>query len=194
MTKLPTISINEADAIAVVSTWIEPIREKMTAAASREWLEAGLYGLLMQGLAGKLRVVEAADAGDDLAHKVLMRVDAELSELGQESATLKAYRIRVQVEGRPKRGPGRPVWWQDNWRRDIGITCLVYFTCLRFGVLPTCNRERRRAHQITGSSIVSAALGLHLPNISPPTVQNICLKYWDHLKVFLQTAQIAVPD
>jgi hypothetical protein len=191
MPNLPAV-FSEAEMIDEVAKMVGVVRNKMTVAASREWLEAGLYALLQQGLAGKLRVVEAADAGDDLAHGVLMKVDAELSELGQESATLKAYRIKVQTVGRPKRGRGHPISWHNNWRRDIGIACLVSLASIRFGVTPTSNREQRRAHQITGSSLVAAAWGP--PRLSVQTTQNIYLKYVDHLGAFFRTARIAVPD
>ena len=121
-----------------------------------------------------------------------MQVDAELSECGEESAVLKAYRIKVQVNGRPKRGRGRPMHWADTWRRDIGIAVLVHFTQVRFGVRPTGNREQRRGHQ-TASSIVSAALGQHHINVADGRVQNIWATYGAHVQAFFYQAATEGP-
>jgi hypothetical protein len=189
MTNLQIV-FNEAEAIAEVSTWVEEIQEKMTSSFSREWLETTLRDYLQQGLIEILQVIEAADNGDEIADAALRRADAELRERNEErSATLKAYGIKAAMRGPVTRGRGHR--WYDDWRRNIGVACLVYMAHRRFGLSPTRNRDQRRRQQASACSVVAAALGCHRVNVNERRVENIWGgRLQGHLAAFLLTAKI----
>ena len=67
MTRLPALLDDEKAMIAAVHKGVVAVREKMAAGASREWLETTLRQFLHQGLIERLKVIEAADAGDEIA-------------------------------------------------------------------------------------------------------------------------------
>ena len=109
MTKLPAKISDQP--VEIVSGWVEIIRDKITAAASREWLEAMLCHYLRQGLIETLRIVEAADAGDVIADAALRRVFAEMTDAGIDPpATLKAYGIKAILRG-PVQSSTGPAWF-----------------------------------------------------------------------------------
>jgi hypothetical protein len=81
-----------------------------------------------------------------------------------------AYEARRRLRGPVTRSAGRNE--HDNWRRNIGIACLVYTTMARFGLRPSRNREQRRRGQPSACSIVAAALGRQF-NITEKRVENI---------------------
>jgi hypothetical protein len=95
-----------------------------------------------------------------------------MSDIGEVPATLKAYGIKAVLRGPVARAAGRSTWF-DNWRRDIGIACLVYLAKERFGLRPTRNREQRRRRQPSACSIVAAALGRRHVNVAEKRVENI---------------------
>ena len=163
---------DEAAMVAEVTNWIGVVEDKMRAGASRGWLEPMLCDFLRRGLIETLRVIEAADAGDEIADAALRRVYAEMSDVGDVPATLKAYGIKAVLRGPVTRSAGRSTWY-DNWRRDIGIAVLVYLAKERFGLSPTRNREQRRKQQPSGSSVVALALGKRHINVADKTVENI---------------------
>jgi hypothetical protein len=173
MLQLPMTGVDEDATTAAVAQWVQVVQDKMTASASREWLEATLCDFLRQGLIETLNVVEAADAGDEIADAALRRVYAEMSDVGEVPATLKAYGIKAVLRGPVTRSAGRNMWF-DNWRRDIGIACLVCLTVARFGLHPTRNREQRRKRRPSASSVVAAALGKQARiNVAEKRVENI---------------------
>jgi hypothetical protein len=170
MTKLPaTISDHAVD---TVSGWVKIVRDKMTAEASREWLLATLRQYLRQGLIETLQVVEAADAGDEIADTALRLVYAEMIDVGiKPSRTLEAYGIKAVLRGPVQRRGGRP--WFDNWRRDIGACVLMFLTMQQFGLRPTRNRAQRRRNDPSAASVVSDAFGRNRVNVSEKTLENI---------------------
>jgi len=135
MMNLPSVLFSEDKAVAAVTDWVGVVEQKMTAPASREWLEATLRDFLRNGLIETLKVIEAADAGDEIADAALRRVYAEMSDVGEVPATLKAYGIKSVLRGPVVRSAGRNTY--DNWQRDIGIACLVYLAKERLGLRPT---------------------------------------------------------
>ena len=60
---------------------------------------------------------------------------------------IESYGIKAVLRGPVGLGDGRNTWF-DNWRRDIGIGCLVFWTMHRFGFNTySRNREQRRRQQ-----------------------------------------------
>jgi hypothetical protein len=185
---LPAI-FSEAEVINEVSTWIETIQEKMTAPYSREWLEAALCDLLRRDAIDELRIIKAADDGDEIADAALRRIYAELCDRDEKpTVTLRAYGIKAIQRGPVKRRRGH--LWYDNWRRDFGIVVLVYLTIRRFGLAPTHNREQKRRQQPSACSVVAAALGRHRINITEKTVENLWGALQGHVAAYLLTAEI----
>ena len=175
MTNLPTTLLDENQAIDIVTReGVANIEQRMTADYSRAFLEAILRWQLQQGLIETLQVIAWADAGDEIADAALRQVYAEMCDRGEEpSATLKAYGIKAVLRGPVGRGDGRNTWF-DNWRRDIGIGCLVFWTMHRFGFNTySRNREQRRRQQPSPSSLVSDALGRKGINVGEKRVENI---------------------
>jgi hypothetical protein len=163
---------DEKAMIAAVHKGVVAVREKMAAGASREWLETTLRQFLHQGLIERLKVIEAADAGDEIADAALRQVFAEMLDAGIEPpATLKAYGIRAALRGPVRRGQGRSAF--DNWKRDIGIAVMVFLTMKQFGLSPTRNREQRRRRRPSACSIVAAALGQARISVDEKTVEGI---------------------
>ncbi len=179
MTTLPAaFTINENEMIEFASQKLAVVQQQMSASYSRKWLEAMACDCLQEGLIETLKLIEAADDGDEIADAALRRVYAEMSDRGEEPpATLKAYGIRAVLHGPVRRGRGAHTWF-DHWRRDIGIAVLVFLVSEHFGLSSTRNREQRRAGQLSGSSVVSAAFGRRRTNISEKTIENI----WGRLR------------
>ena len=191
MMKNVATAISEKAAVDIVAGWVEVIQDKMTAAASREWLKSMLCERLRRaqidirnGFDVTLDVVAAADNGDEIADAALRRVYAEMTEYNIEpSATLKAYAVKAMRRGPVTRGPGRNAWF-DNWRRDIGIAVLVYLGREYFGLHATRNREQRRRGEPSICSTVAAAMGrvAHV-NISEKRAENI----WAELRAQVES-------
>jgi hypothetical protein len=177
------ITLTEAEATKVVYEMLELVQQKLTE-SPRAWLETTLRDYLQRGLIETLRVVEAANDGDEIADAALRRVFAEMLDRGEEPpATLKAYGIRGAVRGPVTRKRGNA--WYDNWRRDIGIAVLVFLTMQHFGLRPTRNREQRRRRQPSASSVVHAALGRGQINVAEKTVENIWARLQGHIGAFI---------
>jgi hypothetical protein len=184
MTGLPAL-IDETAMVAIIGDWIAVVEQKMTASASREWLEATLCDFLRQGLIETLTVIQAADAGDEIADAALRRVYAEMSDVGEVPVTLKAYGIKAVLRGPVTRLAGRNMWF-DNWRRDIGIACLVCLTMAQFGLRPSRNREQKRKRRPSASSVVAAALGKQARiNVAEKRVENIWAGLQGQVATFL---------
>jgi hypothetical protein len=158
MTNLPTFA--EEEMVATVRSWVNVVRERMTAEASREWLENMACEYLRQGWSETIKVIDAAtNDGDEIAHAALVRAFGELAA----------------VRGPVKRPAGR-YSWTDNWRRDPGIAVLVYFTKETFKLRPTRNREskkEKRNRKPSACSVVAAALDRASIIITERRVENI---------------------
>jgi hypothetical protein len=169
---LPAL-VDEQQAIATVTQWVASVQEKMTTQASREWLETTLRHFLLTNLIDRMKVIEAADAGDEIADAALGYVFHSMMDRGETPpASMIAYEARARLRGPIKRGRGAHTWF-DNWQRDIGVACLVFMTVAGFGLKPTRNREQRRRGQPSASSLVAAALGRARINIAEKRVENI---------------------
>jgi hypothetical protein len=182
--------LDEAAAIDAVTLWIEAVEEKMSENYSRQWLEDELVNMLEQGTMAEERIIAEADAGDEIADAALRRViRGKVNDREEMSVLLSSYNIKAL--GRAPLTRGRGHYWYDNWRRDLGIVCLVYHTHRRFNLRPSNNREQRRRGEISASSIVAAALWRKGIHIKEKTVGDLWGKLRDHVGRFLLTGQIA---
>lgn len=170
MTQVPT-TVDDERMITVATEGYAVIRERMAADYSREWLETNLKDFLRRGLIETLKVIEAADQGDEIAHRALVCVHAEMQT---PPAQLKAYVERAAIHGPKNRKAGRRPY--DNWRRDIGLAVLIYWVANQFGLNPTRQLESRHAHPPSGASVVAAASHRKGFNISEKRLNNLWSK------------------
>ena len=70
MANLPT-PVSPEQAAVQVSQWLEQVEERMTASVTREWLEGTLREYLLRDLIDRMKVIEAADKGDEIADAAL---------------------------------------------------------------------------------------------------------------------------
>jgi hypothetical protein len=172
MTLLPK-PVDEETAIARATKWHQTIRDKMTAQASREWLETTARDFLLSNLIDRMKVIAAADAGDEVADAALAYAFHSMMDRGEKPpACMVAYEARARMRGPIKRKAGRHTWY-ENWRRDIGIACFVYAVSTRLGLNPTRNRESRRARRPSAASVVAEAMSRNGVDISESRVNTI---------------------
>lgn len=166
------VAIDEEPIIAEAVKQFAIFREHMSpekSEDSRKWLDRNLREFLRRGLIETLKVIEAADQGDVIAHEALVCVFAEMLT---PPAQLKAYVERTALHGPPTRKAGAYTPY-DNWLRDISFAVLVYWIHNGFGLHPTRNRESRRAQRPSACSIAATALRRSGIDISESRVQNI---------------------
>jgi hypothetical protein len=167
----------------VYSEGVQQISAKMDAEFSQIWLERTLEDYLRQGLIPTLQVIEDARKGDEIADRVLRRVGAQMLDAGQgeldRNGALRSYCEEALVRNPITRGPGRAAWY-ENWRRDIGVACLVFFAVERLSGLdlkPT-RRPNVPTSKPSAAFIVSKALERAGIKIGEGRVNNI----WTGLK------------
>jgi hypothetical protein len=170
---LPIVLAEEERMINLVTAQLTPrVQEWMSAEATQEWLEGVLLDHLQRGLVEALDVIKIADKGDPIADAVLRRYIAELTDAGIDPGkTLSAYGIKSLLHGPVERGRGH--FWSENFRRDVGISCLVFLAEQQFGLKPTRNRKQRHRGDPSASSVVSGALGRIGINIGEKTVEGL---------------------
>jgi hypothetical protein len=174
----PMVVFDERRAINRVSIWVALARSRLRKEWSREWLETTLRRHLRGGLITVVKVVEAADQGDEIADGALREVGAELLEahlLGRPSwrpgdLQILAYYQRTSLRAPYKRGRGQQ--WYDDWARNLMICLLIELACKEFGIKPTRNRESRRtSREASGCSLVAAGLARNKISLKETTVQ-----------------------
>jgi len=163
----PLVTFDEKRAVNRVAIKVALVHHQLSTQFSREWLERTLRQYLRGGLITVIKVVEAADAGDEIADMALREVGAELLE--QPSGRTGDFQIIAYLQRAALRAPhkrGRGAQWYDDWSRNFGICLLIELACKEFGISPTRNRESTRAKRNpSGCSLVAAALkrnGIHL--------------------------------
>jgi hypothetical protein len=194
MTNLPA-TLDEEEAIAAVAGWVDVVREKMSAEASRECLEGLACEYLRHGWSETIKVIDAAKDGDEIAHAALVRVFAEMLDRGEmPPAALRAYGELAAVRGPVKRSAGRNSW-ADNWRRDAGIAVLAYFAKEKFKLRPTRNREsKKRNRKPSACSVVAAALGrARIITITERRVENIWAGLAGQVAAFVVAQKMSTP-
>jgi hypothetical protein len=145
----------------------------MRADTTKEWLIETMSQQLQRGELTSLQVKQWAEQDEDeIADEALRRAYADIRNRRQEPDVVhEAYVIESLKRGPIGRGQGNT--WFDNWRRDLGITILVYLTRRHFGLPRTRNREGRRRDDPTACTVVSAALARFGINMTDKTVENI---------------------
>jgi len=173
---LPLVVFEEQRAINRVAIWVSMVKHVLDGEWSRERLETLLRQELRAGaLAITIKAIEAADNGDEIADAALRIVYAEmaggaLTERGPGHLQIWAYGQRAVL--RPPHTRPRGHRWYDDWYRNLGICILVGLACREFGLLPTRNREARRANsKPSGISLVVAGLARNKIHLDEGSVQ-----------------------
>jgi hypothetical protein len=158
--------------IRLVMEAIEPLAESLTGSA-RDYLASGLRDRLRRGLTERQKVIDAALAGDDLSHDVLMaEFDEMLDENVMPPGSLREYARNRNKH--PKRGRGRV--WYDDWRRNWTLCLLVALVVLAFRLNPTRNRSTDGP---CGASIVAIALQRRgFKRVSESRITNLWAQLW----------------
>jgi hypothetical protein len=190
MTTLPATTVDVEQMITAATEGYVVIRERMGADYSREWLETTLKEFLRKGLIETLKVIEAADNGDEIAHRALVSVFAEMQT---PTAQLKAYVERTALRGPPTRKPGRYGPY-DNWRRDLGLVVLVYWVAAQFDLNPTRQLESRHTRPHSGASVTVTALRRKGFNISEKRLNNLWSDLGGAVVSFATTQQTPFPS
>src|SRR5262249_26792927 len=142
----------------------------------RQWIEAALRERLRRGLTNREKVIEAAEAGDELSHAALMaEFHSMLDEHQLPPASLCTY--ARQTEKHPSRGRGRV--WYDAWRRDWVMMFLLAGAALEFNLAPT--RNRASTDKPSAASVVAAAMKRcgHIRGTSESRLANLWGKMGD---------------
>jgi len=175
-TLLPILGLTEQRMIRDAADWVARVRHTMEKEYSREYLETKLRQGLREGaLTLTIKAVAEADAGDEIADAALRHVYAEmaggaLAERGPGHLQVWAYGQRAVLRKPHQRRRGRQ--WHDYWVRNLEICFLVALACREFNILPTRNRESRRANRTpSGISVVVAAMARHGIQLDESTVQ-----------------------
>jgi hypothetical protein len=182
---LPLVRFEEKRAINRVAIRVATVYQQLSSDWSRQWLEITLRKYLRGGLISVIKVVEAADAGDEIADAALREVGGELVEAALRDAErvgrpgdlqIIAYFQRAAQRAPHGRRRGKH-HWSDHWSRNLIICMLIHLASNEFGIKPTRNRESTRAgRNPSGCSLVTAGLarnGVHLKERS--IQQNIWL-------------------
>jgi len=169
MTQLPATADMER-MITAAAEGYAVIRKGMTADYSLEWLETALKDVLRKGLIEQLKVIDAADRGDEIAHRALVCVFAEMPT---PPAQLKAYVERAALYGKGRKAGRNPY---SNWRRDIGLVVLIYCVAKQFDLNPTRQLESRHPLPPSGASVVRAMLYREGAGISEKRLNNLWSK------------------
>ena len=167
---LPLVPFDEKRAINRVTVWVALAHHRLSKEWSREWLEVTLRQYLRGGLITVIKVIDAADKGDEIADAALREVGAELIGLpleGPGDLQILAYFQRAGLRAPHKRGRGRK--WYDRWSRDLAICLLIQLACKEFGVAPT--RNSASVKKPSGCSLVAAALKRNRIRLDERSVQ-----------------------
>jgi hypothetical protein len=167
-TNVPAL-IEEA-AIATVTAQAAKLLSTMN--ASHETLAAYLRDALRRGdWSVTTKAIEWAEhKGDWLADSVLRAAYAEMDTNHKPmSDQLRAFGQRAVLRPPVHRGKGRDQY--ADWTRNIGVCCLVLWTCAEFGIHPTRSRSARRERIPSGISLVKRALERHGINLDERTIQ-----------------------
>jgi hypothetical protein len=170
---LPLVPFDEKRAINRVAIMVALAHHQLSKEWSRQWLEVTLRQYLRGGLITVIKVVEAADKGDEIADAALREVGAELLELPSGrpgDIQIIAYLQRAAQRAPHKRKRGRQ--WYDQWSRDLAICLLIQLACKEFGVRPTRNRASVSAkRKPSGCSLVTAALARNKIDLDERSIQ-----------------------
>jgi hypothetical protein len=188
MTQLPATADVER-MIAAAAEGYAVIRERMTTDYSLEWLETALKDSLRKGLIEQLKVIDAAIQGDEIAHRALCCVHAEMPT---PPAQLKAYVERAAIYGPKTRKAGRNPY--NNWRRDYGLVVLIYWVAKQFDLNPTRQLESRHPLPPSGASIVRGMLYREGVGISEKRLNNLWSRLGAAVVSYMAARQLSFPS
>jgi len=114
----PLAPADEQRAIDRVATWVALMRHTLTKEYRHEWLETALRRRLRGGLSIRIKAVEAADKGDEIAEAAPPEVGAELQMDLVQKRDLDP--VHLQVIAYLQRAAQRP-----PHKRKGGTLCLV---------------------------------------------------------------------
>lgn len=156
--------------VEAVVGWIDQnqMADKMTTEAWQRRLQDSIRPALLAGKLSAMQVVAAADrcrAVDVALRKILVVGDlpADIAAL----PALQAYKDRALLRDiTVDRG------FEDNYRRDFGITVLMTLTMVRWPNLPKSVRPRSK--RLSASKVVSTALiRRQIANLTPDAIVKI---------------------
>jgi hypothetical protein len=168
MKNLPA-TVDEAQAVDVISHWIDRVAAALTAGTARHVLRNHIRDRLRQGTIPTMQVIAAARAGHEDADLALRQLAAEMLDRGEMPPTaLRAYVQEALVLAPVSYPPGRNI--ADTWLRDIGIAVLVALAAERWRLPTSRNRASARP---SACFLVSIALGRRGFNLGERQVERI---------------------
>jgi hypothetical protein len=158
--KNPSVWDKATKAAAV--DWLEQaaiLGESYLKTNSDQWLEQNAPAKLRGDVDRQLQVIEAAEAGDHIAHNSLVRMYWAMENARRGSAPMfvASYVGRADLRPPPRRPRGKHTPHQ-HLHRDKTLMALVVLACLRFGLQPTRNRTAKIAGHPCGASLVAPAV------------------------------------
>ena len=140
---------------------------------SDQWLEQNAPTKLRGDVDRQLQVIEAAEAGDHVAHNSLVKMYWSMVNAGETPPMFVAsYVGRANLRPLPRRPRGKHTPRQ-YLHRDQTLMALIVLACLRFNLQPTLNRETKRAGHPCGASLVARAVRRRGIKISESRLANM---------------------
>jgi hypothetical protein len=125
---------------------------------SDHWLEQNAPTKLRGDIDRQIQVIEAAEAGDHVAHNSLVKMYWSMVNAGETPPIVVAsYVARANLRPPPRRPRGKHTPYQ-HLHRDQTLMALIVLACLRFGLQPTRNRAAKITGHPCGASLVAPAV------------------------------------
>jgi hypothetical protein len=132
------VTAEEAQMVSATMAQVAKVYDKLSDNRGA-FLEAILRESLLRDLIDRIKVIEAADNDDVIADAALGYVFHSMMDRGEQPpASITAYEARRRMRGPITRGRGSHTWY-ENYRRDAGVACLMYWARERFGLGYTRN-------------------------------------------------------
>jgi hypothetical protein len=125
---------------------------------SDHWIEENAPTKLRGDIDRQLQVIEAAEAGDHVAHNSLVKLYWSMVNAGETPPLfVTSYVGRANLRPAPRRPRGKHTPHQ-HLHRDQTLMALIVLACIRFGLQPTRNRAAKIAGHPCGASLVAPAV------------------------------------
>ena len=173
VTRLPA-TLFEAEAVDIIAGWIDMVRDKLDSAEGRRVLRASIAEKLREGAISRMRVIEAAKAGDQDAEAVLRELMVELDSRRADTPTeIVEYRMWLLAGYSPVNSGGRDVG--NYWHRDIGIGVLAILAQQTWpSILKTRSHySKRNDRGLSICLLISTALGRRGINLDERGVETV---------------------
>jgi hypothetical protein len=146
---------------AAAVDWLEGavvLAESYLKTNSDHWLEENAPTKLRGNIDRQIQVIEAAEAGDHVAHNSLVKMYWSMVNAGETPPIVVAsYVARANLRPPPRRPRGKHTPHQ-HLHRDQTLMALIVLACLRFGLQATRNRAAKIAGHPCGASLVAPAV------------------------------------